>query len=113
MIFPSTTAKEFDFSPIYDLPKIKWLNCQTMYGIKEDKVAYIDYSRINGLQSVTISGKYGHQNLAKVRGLKSLFFYDGQPDGNSLEDVFDGKSLEELEISQSSIRTLRGLNAAD
>lgn len=112
MIFPSITAKEFDFSPIYDLPKIKWLNCKTMYGIDEDEVAYIDYSKINGLQSVTISGKYGHQNLDKVRGLKSLFFNESQPMKESLEEIFDGRDLEELDICQSSLRSLKGLNVA-
>lgn len=111
-VIPSLTAKKFDFSPLYDLPKIKKLYCETMYGIDEDKVAYMDYSKINGLQSVTISGKYGHQNLDKVKGLKKLFFSEGQPVEASLEGVFDGNDLEELDICQSSLRSLKGLNVA-
>ena len=30
MIFPAIDAKDFDYSPLYELPNIKWLQCETM-----------------------------------------------------------------------------------
>ena len=111
-VIPSLIAKEFDFSPLYDLPKIKWLYCETMYGDEKKQIAYVDYSKIQGLQCLFIYGKYGHQQLSKVKGLKKLFFSEGQPAKTSLEGVFDGNDLEELDICQSSLHSLKGLNVA-
>lgn len=111
-VIPSLTADEFDFAPLYDLPKIKWLQCDTMYGFDKDKIAYIDYSKIHGLQQLAVAGIHGHQRIDKVNGLKTLYFSEGQPVASSLEGVFDGCVLEELDVCQSPIRTLDGLEAA-
>lgn len=111
-VIPALTAKGFDFSPLYDLPKIKWLYCETMYGSEENQVAYVDYSKIQGLKYLSVSGKYGHKKINSVKGLKKLYFSEGQPVEKTLEAVFDGQDLEELDICQSAIWSLKGLSAA-
>ena len=83
-----------------------------MYGFEKNQVAYVDYSKIHGLECLSISGKYGHQKIDKVKGLKKIYFSEGQPIEKTLQDAFDGHDLEELDICQSTIQSLRGLNVA-
>ncbi len=110
-VIPSLSAENFDFSPLYDLPNIKVLFCHTMYGEDEKKISHIDYSKIKGLRQTSIDGK-GHLNYDKVKGLKTVYFGKYQPAGDSLEDVLNMSELEYLDLCQSSVRTLNGMEKA-
>ena len=62
-IIPADTAPEnFDYSPIYTLPEVRYLFCRTAYGgSTEHKSTTVDYSRITGLLEANVSGQ-GHLN---------------------------------------------------
>lgn len=111
-IFPALSAKQFDFSPLYDLPAIKCLCCDTMYGEDEKKVSTVDYSKLKGLNCLRVNGKKGHLNLEKVHGLKTLYLADGQPKGDDLVNAFDASNLEKLSLTMSPIRSLNGIEQA-
>lgn len=111
-IIPAFSANNFDYSPLYKMPNIKWLQCETMYGKDEDRIANVDYSKIQGLQRLAVTGARGHHGMASVRGLKTLYMDLGQPISGTLKGAFDGSVLENLVISQSSICSLEGLEQA-
>ncbi len=110
-IIPPYSATTFDYSPLYDMPNLKRLNCQTVYGPKDNLSADVDYSRISGLEHLHLFGKKGHHNLNAVRGLRTLSFAQGQPASKTLADL-DVASLEDLDLCQSPVPTLAGLENA-
>lgn len=93
------------------MPNLRELNCQTIHGPKEDRCTNVDYSRLPNLKSLCVSGAKGHRNLSAVHGLRKLYLGQGQPVSKSLADLNPG-SLEELELCQSPIRSLDGLETA-
>lgn len=109
MIFPAITAKDFDYSPLYELPNIKWLQCETVYGIDEDKICNIDYCHFQKLKRVGISGKHGHLNVHKAENVVSLFFDFGFPNSKTLTGFLPDKNLLNLSIRQAPIVSLDGL----
>ena len=42
-VIPALTAIDFDFSPVYELPNLRWLQCETVFGPHDEKYACIDY----------------------------------------------------------------------
>ena len=74
MIFPAISASNFDYSPIYELKNIKWLQCETIYGENEEKVCTVDYSKFQNLKRLGISGGKGHLNVKEAGDIISLFF---------------------------------------
>ena len=111
-VYPSFNARDFDFSPLYDMPNLRKLVCGTMYGPEEDRVSYIDYSRFTALENLVVSGQNGHENVHLTKGLKFLAFENKQPTSKTLVGAFDGEKLEELSVSTSSICSLEGLENA-
>ena len=110
-IIPAYSAAKFDYSPIYDMPNLKELNCQTVYGHKDALKADVDYSHFPSLQCVYASGAKGHRNLESVKGLRHLYLGQGQPASKALIG-FDFSELEKLDLCQSPIRSLNGIDQA-
>ena len=110
-IIPAYSAAKFDYSPIYDMPNLKELNCQTVYGHKDALKADVDYSHFPSLQCVYASGAKGHRNLESVKGLRHLYLGQGQPASKALIG-FDFSELEKLALCQSPIRSLNGIDQA-
>lgn len=105
-IVPSTDKDFFDFSPIYNMPEIISLDCQTCYGREEQLCSCIDYQRIKGLKDLSVSGK-GHVNYNKIRTLKSL-----QISGikiNNLTDAFCSSKLDTMRVITCGIKSLDGI----
>ena len=73
-IIPALSACDFDYSPLYDLPNIRHLKCETVYGYKEDRIAHVDYSRLPRLQSLAVCNTQGHHHIESAKSLKVLFF---------------------------------------
>lgn len=111
-VIPALSAVDFDFSPLYDMPNIRWLQCDTVYGPEENRVSHIDYSKIRGLQRLAVTGAKGHHQVASIKDLKILYLNNGQPVSKTLEGAFHGSVLEELDICQSPICSLDGLEQA-
>ena len=100
-ILPAVSANNFDYSPIYELPNLKWLSCRTIYGKDEDKVADLDYSRLSNLSNlkrVYIEGSKGHQNVTAAQDLVSLSFDFGYPKSTTLQNAFFAPKLINIEI---------------
>ncbi len=110
-IIPAYSAAKFDYSPLYDMPNLKELNCQTVYGHKDALKADVDYSHFPSLQCVYASGAKGHRNLESVKGLRHLYLGQGQPASKALTG-FDFSELEKLDLCQSPIRSLNGIDQA-
>jgi len=110
-IIPAYSAAKFDYSPIYDMPNLKELNCQTVYGHKDALKADVDYSHFPSRQCVYARGAKGHRNLESVKGLRHLYLGQGQPASKALTG-FDFSELEKLDLCQSPIRSLNGIDQA-
>ena len=110
-IIPAYSATTFDYAPLYDMPNLKELNCQTVYGHKDALKADVDYSHFPSLQCVYASGAKGHRNLESVKGLRHLYLGQGQPASKALTG-FDFSELEKLDLCQSPIRSLNGIDQA-
>lgn len=111
-VVPSSTKRTFDFSPLYDLPNLRWLHCETVFGPKDSCWAEVDYSRLSNLETLQAVGPRGHKNIRMLKAVKSLSLAEGLPAGDSLEDLLPYGSLEELTICQAPIRSLSGLHHA-
>jgi len=109
-IIPAISAQDFDFSPLYDMPNLRKLCCETIYGPEENRVSFVDYSKFSSLEVLIVNGAKGHNNVGSVKGLKCIAFESGQPIGKTLVGAFQGQQLEELSITQSAITTLDGLD---
>ena len=110
-IIPAYSAAKFDYSPLYDMPNLKELNCQTVYGYKDALKAEVDYSHFPSLHNVYASGAKGHHNLESVKGLRHLYLGQGQPASKALTG-FDFSKLTKLDLCQSPIRSLSGIEQA-
>ncbi len=111
-ILPSVSATDFDYSPIYEMPNLKWLICETEYGVQKERTAYVDYSQLPGLEHLFVKGTRGQENVDTLENLKALCFDFGYPKTDSLQNTFSSNGLESLKISQSPLRTLNGLETA-
>lgn len=111
-VIPALTAIDFDFSPVYELPNLRWLQCETVIGPHDEKYARIDYSQVRHIERLAVSGAKGHENIASLKKLRVLYMEQGQPCRDSLMGAFDGVMLEKLVICQSPIKSLNELEQA-
>ena len=118
-VYPSISAVDFDYSPVYQLPNLRALQCETMYGLKatydvdEDvKISKIDYSRFKNLKMLTINGVEGHLNTNQAGDIVSLYFDSGFPGTKTLTGSIPNKALEYFTICQSSVCSLEGIEDA-
>ena len=108
-IVPSDSAPEkFDYSPLYEMPEINWLDCRMKYGGPLEHLSTkIDCSRINGLKELYVRGN-GCLNYNKVESLEKLYFsdYKGLKD---LRSISQSKVLKMLRFVSCSFSSLDGL----
>ena len=107
-IFPAKTAgNAFDYSPLYSMSQIKSLNCQTIYGEREEWLSSIDYSKILGLIDLGVYGK-GHLNYADINTLEKMWVSNIK-DCDDLYQVSCSNELKEITICQCNIKSLAGI----
>lgn len=110
-VIPSDSAADgFDFSPLYHMPCVKWLRCQTAYGIAGKLHGEIDYGKVPGLRCLYVSHTKYEYGFANAQDLQSLNLCAYQ--GNDLADVIGGESLDWLSLTQGKIHSLNGLHKA-
>jgi len=97
-----------DYSPIYDMPCIKFFHIDRVDFMELDKP--VDYLKINGLLDVGVSGK-GHNNYEKVGTLRSLHIGGGNQ--KTLHESFCSKELDQLQLIQCKISTLDGIETSE
>ena len=69
-VIPALTAIDFDFSPVYELPNLRWLQCETVFGPHDEKYACIDYSQVRHIERLAVSGAKGHENISCIIELR-------------------------------------------
>lgn len=107
-VFPSNfAAEDFDYSPLYRLPKIKSLNCHTVYGEREEKSCSIDYSKFSGLTDLGVYGK-GHLNYESLKTLEKLWA-SNMKNCENLYQVSHSNRLKDLTVLQCVIKSLDGI----
>ena len=107
IVIPSENADTFDFSPLYALPEIQSILCVTNYGKFDTKSADMDYSRLHGLQALTVRSK-NDLNYQHIQGLRYLdVSNDPSPD---LNGIFCSKDLDTLSVTSCRIRSLSGID---
>ena len=108
-VLPAIGSNNFDYSPIYELPNIKWLRCDTTTGWDEEQVASVDYSRFQEVSRLSIHGYKGHNNVALAQNVVSLIFDFGYPNSNDLVGVLPIAKLRNLAVCQAPIKSLAGI----
>lgn len=104
---PNTACDGYDYSPLYNIPEIRELSCQTVYGSKEEKSTSIDYSNISGLVDLGVCGK-GHLNYSSVETLQNLFLSNIKNRDN-LRQISKSDKLKSLSIMQCGFKSLSGI----
>lgn len=110
-IIPADDApKDFDFSPLYEMPEIKMLTCCMEYGsgLQKRVSSNIDYLNVKGLLNLNVSEK-GHLNYDKVDSLKSLGVSGFKGKNRDITDLFCSSELDSLSIIQCGIKSLNGI----
>lgn len=118
-IHPSIDADNFDYSPLYELPNLKTLLCDTMYGLRavydveeKVKIATVDYSRFHDLRELHVFDKEGHLNVHAAEKVRCLRMGGGFPKSQNLKEVIPVTSLRCLSICDSPIASLSGIENA-
>lgn len=110
-IFPSFQAGDrFDFSPLYDLPEVKSLDCQTRYGDREQYCGIIDYSKIKGLIDLHVTVTKGTKEYNKVETLKSLSISSFTDERRDISHLFCSEQIDTLSMVQCGIKSLQGID---
>ena len=112
-IVPSYQAAAlFDFTPLYEMPEIKLLDCQNRYGSREQYISEIDCSRIRGLISLSVDANKKALNYNKVETLKSLTAGGFKGENRDLTDLFCSKELDTLQLIQCGMYSLNGIETS-
>lgn len=107
-VYPALTAKHvFDFSPLYQMPNIRELICATSYGEKNHLHSCIDYSKLEGLHSVSAAG-IGHLGYENIPHLKKLWLSDSKRHFD-FSNISCSDMLTDVTIMLCGIRSLSGM----
>lgn len=108
-VCPSINSPDsFDFSPLYER-EIKFLHCINRYGDKMNKIGKIDFSRIHGLESLSIEVNRGTSNFNAIDSLKSLDVGSYNSSSGDISNLFCSNQLDTLSIIGSTIYSLEGI----
>ena len=112
-IYPSYDSPDhFDFSPLYDLPEVRSLQCQNCYGNPQKRLAEIDFSRIRGLVSLSVEANKKAFHYNKVETLKSLSIGGFRGKDRDLTDLFCSRELDTLQMVQCGMLSLNGIETS-
>lgn len=113
-VFPSELADEtFDFSPLYLMPEIRSLSCVTTYGPQAQYTAAVDYSKINGLQYLSLDVDHSAVNYASIPELRSLHAGGFKSKSDDLNGLFCSKKLDSLQLIQCRMKSLDGIETSN
>lgn len=108
-ITPSAKAESFDFSPLYSMPCVRSLNCRNQFGLRMQHTSTIDYSNIQGLESLFVGVNKGTVNYNCIEGLKSLSVGGYIGKNHDLSDLFVSTELDTLNLLECKTRSLDGI----
>ena len=111
-VIPSSSASSsFDYSPLYEMPTVKFLFCLTAYGPPGELLSTtVDCTRLHGLEYLRVQ-KNGFKNFSQIATLKTLEI--SQQSDKDLTTIFSSPVLDSLGITQCSLKSLNGLGQAE
>lgn len=113
VIIPSEQAAgNFDFSPLYEMPEIRSLECRTQYGEWDQYLKEIDYSRISGLVNLVVEVNKGTKNFQNIETLKQLYTTRYRSSSRDVTQLFSSKELMCLCLFMSNIQSINGVEKA-
>ncbi len=101
-------AAPFDFTPLYDMPNLRYLECQLVREGRQEPLGAVDYARLPNLSEVVIEGK-GHSNISGLRKLRTLQVSDYRGASRTLADYPSGNLLEHLSLISCNLHSLDGI----
>lgn len=112
-IDPYFDAPDFDYSPLYEMPKILFLSCRTQYGLTKTHSTMIDYANIQGIQDICVNAHKREKNYNNIRTLKSLNIGSFKGSNGDLTDMFCSKQLDTLSLLQCGVTSLNGIETSE
>lgn len=108
-IIPANSAPDnFDYSPLYRMPEIRFLNCATNYGGSAEPLhTVIDYSKVHGLRKLFVAGS-GNRNYHMVPTLEELYIHS-DTSWFDLQHLKGCPNLKSLCLTQCATGTLEGI----
>ena len=105
------TQNDYDFSPLYDR-KILYLHCRNRYGDRMNQFANVDFSRIDGLESLSLEANRGAINYNRIETIKSLIIGNFTGKDRDLTDLFVSTELDTLRMMEGKTVSLNGIERA-
>ena len=107
-IYPDDFGSDsFDYSPLYSMPNLKSVCCQTQYGIHGQYKAYVDYSKMKGLREIGAAGS-GHNGYETVSTLETLWISNCKKH-RDFQNISCSDQLQDVTLMQCGIRELNGI----
>lgn len=105
-----SSGNNFDYSPLYSMPRIRFLRANTVYGRKEELKTTIDYSKVKGLEDLFVVDDKTETKFEVVPTLKTLHLM--QYRSRDLTNAFCSKLLDTLALYGGKITSLDGIEKA-
>lgn len=113
VIIPSEQAAgNFDFSPLYEMPEVRSLECRNQYGQWDQYLNEIDYSRVPGLVNLVLEDNKGAKKFQNVETLKQLYTTRYRSPSRDVTQLFSSKELTCLSLFMSNIQSINGVEKA-
>lgn len=106
---PQNAPKLYNFSPLYDMAEIKYLNCSNRTGDNWRYTSEIDYSQIKGLEALRFDANRKSKHYNNIPSLKSLCVSSFSGANGDLTDLFCSTELDTLFMLQCKNRSLDGI----
>lgn len=111
------TDTVMDYSPLYQHALIKHLQCLNTFCLTEGKpmshIEKIDYSRIYGLESLSVTSGPASIHYQDISTLKSLNIGGYRDKSGSLQELFCSRNLDTLSLRECREYTLDGIENSD
>lgn len=110
-IIPADNVSDFDFSPLYSMQEIRFLKCRTVHGDRSQYISSAKYDKFINLKDLFLIGE-GHLNYTGLTELEYLMVSENKSI-DTLDGVFTSKKLKRIDILQTSIESLRGIDISE
>lgn len=101
--------KVFDFSPLYQMPEVRYLNCVNTFGFNNNSIAEIDYAKITGLQTLAVDANKGSLNFDLIPTLKTLIVGNYKSKTGDISNLFSSAELDTLRLVGCKNNSLNGI----
>lgn len=112
-ILPPPELRSVDFSPLYELPEVRYLNCVNRTGDNGQYLSEVDYLYVNGLEVLLTDVNRKIRNFNRLDSLNGLGVWSFGGKNGDLEDLFTSTELTQLQMISCKNRSLYGIERAE